>query len=227
MVDTNSRGTRDRAVLGNKATGIRAVLFDFGGVLSSSPFEAFAHYEAEAGLPEGFLRGLNARDHHENAWAQLERGELTLEAFGTEFEAEALEAGYNVRASDVLSLLRGELRPSMIEAVRRCRSSYLTGLATNNFVSLSDQPANGRVDDVMSLFDEVVESSRIGSRKPEPSFFHTCCTRLGIEPHEAVFIDDLGVNLKPARELGMTTIKFVSEPQALADLEAALKIPLR
>lgn len=227
MVSTNPLRQRHRAVLGNPATGIRAVLFDFGGVLSRSPFEAFASYEVEAGLPEGFLRGLNATDHHDNAWARLERGERSLEEFATEFEREALEAGHRVDAAHVLGLLGGELRPAMIEVVRRCRETYLVGLATNNFAALDRERTSPVVAEVLGLFDEVVESSRIGLRKPELGFFHACCTRLAIEPSEAVFIDDLGVNLKPARQLGMTTIKFVSEDQAIAELEDVLKLQLR
>jgi putative hydrolase of the HAD superfamily len=218
---------RDREVLGNPDTGIRAVLFDFGGVLSTSPFEAFARYEVERGLPEGFLRGLNATDHHANAWARLERGEVTLDQFAALFEDEARLAGYEVDASAVLGLLGGAPRPAMIRAVERTRRRYLTALATNNFVSVSPAAGGSSLSSVLSLFDEVIESSRLGIRKPEPAFFEACCTRLGIEAREAVFIDDLGVNLKPARQMGMTTIKFVTEPQAIDELEAALRVPLR
>jgi len=222
---------RDRATLGNAETGILAVLFDFGGVLSASPFEAFTRYEREQGLPEGFLRTLNATDHHSNAWARLERGEVSLERFAALFEAEARMTGHAIDAGEVLGLLGGAPRPVMIEAVRRCRERYLVGLATNNFVAV--KPAAGvrgasqdGLASVLDLFDEVIESSTLGIRKPEPAFFEACCARLAIEPHEAVFIDDLGVNLKPARELGMTTIKFETEEQAIADLEAALRLRL-
>jgi putative hydrolase of the HAD superfamily len=219
---------RDRATRAHPDTGIRAVLFDFGGVLSASPFEAFARYEREEGLPVGFLRGLNATNHHDNAWARLERGEVSLEEFAALFEDEARTAGHAVDAGGVLGLLGGDPRPVMIEAVRRCRERYLVGVATNNYVAAGlhhDRPSG--LDSVLELFDEVIESSRIGIRKPEPAFFTACCSRLAVEPHEAVFIDDLGVNLKPARELGMTTIKFVTEDQAIADLEAALQLTLR
>jgi putative hydrolase of the HAD superfamily len=222
---------RDRSGLGNPDSGVRAVLFDYGGVLSASPFEAFARYEREHGIPDGFLRELNATNHHDNAWARLERGEVSLERFGGLFGAEARAAGHTIAASDVLALLGGAPRPTMIEAVRRCRRRYLVGLATNNFVATGSRdgtaPRRDGLQSVLSLFDEVIESSTLGIRKPEPAFFHACCTRLAIEPHEAVFIDDLGVNLKPARELGMTTIKFVSEDQAIADLEAVLQLQLR
>jgi putative hydrolase of the HAD superfamily len=212
-------------MLGNRDTGLRAVLFDFGGVLSESPFTAFRRYEAENGLPEGFVRSLNATDHHANAWARLERGEVSVDEFGRLFEEEARAAGHEVDAAAVLGLLGGAPRPAMIDAVRRTREHYLVALATNNF--LPARSSAGATAGVLDLFDHVFESSRLGVRKPEPAFFEHCCTELGIVPVEAVFIDDLGINLRPARELGMTTIKFVTEEQALDDLETALRIPLR
>lgn len=207
---------------------IRAVLFDFGGVLASSPFDAFDRYEATHELPPGFIRELNAKDPNDNAWAKLERGEIALEQFAEQFESEAAAAGFELDALEVLSLVRGELRPAMVEAVRRCGERYLTGLVTNNFLRDAGTPALGRdaptteVAEVLSLFDAVIESSKVGMRKPEPRVFQLACTTLGVSPSEAVFLDDLGVNLKPARALGMRTIKVVSPSQALADLEATL-----
>jgi putative hydrolase of the HAD superfamily len=215
-----------RRVPGNDATGIRAVLFDFGGVISVSPFEAFATYERDNGLPSGFLRDLNSRDHHSNAWARLERGELTLSGFAEVYEAEAAAAGHQVNAAGILALLGGALRPNMVDVVRRCRQHYLVAVATNNF-AVSDEPASPmqrRAGEVLALFDDIIESSKIGYRKPELAFYLACCQRLDISPEQAVFIDDLGVNLKPARQLGMTTIKFVTEEQAIADLSSALQM---
>lgn len=223
------------SLAGSEETGIRAVLFDFGGVMSTSPFEAFARYEAETGLPAGFLRELNARNHHSNAWALLERGEATIPAFIDLFEAEARELGHQVSGASVLGLLGGDIRPGMVDAVRRCRDRYLTAVATNNFLVTETPPGapdpasalSDRFAAVLGLFDEIVESSKIGVRKPEVGFYEACCARLGVAPAQAVFIDDLGVNLKPARQLGMTTIKFASEDQALTELEAVLGIALR
>lgn len=199
--------------------GLRAVLFDFGGVLTSSPFEAFARYEERNGLPPGFIRSLNARDHHENAWARLERSEITLAEFVPLFEREAARAGHRLDGAEVLGLLRGELRPRMVQAVAACKERYLVALLTNNFLSEEEGagPA-GPIGDVLSLFDEVFESSRLGARKPERRFFEIVCERLSISPAEAVFLDDLGVNLKPARQMGMKTVKVTDEEQALAEL---------
>jgi putative hydrolase of the HAD superfamily len=207
---------------------IRAALFDLGGVILTSPFEAFARYEAEHGLPEGFIRELNATNPDTNAWAQLERNQITLDDFCERFEAEAAAAGHPIDARAVVGLLAGEVRPQMLEAVRRCSERLLTGLLTNNVVSLDGQvDREDAIGAVLDLFDVVIESSRVGLRKPDPEFYELACSRLGIEPHEAVFLDDLGINLKPARALGMTTIKVVDPAQAIAQLEAVVGFPLR
>lgn len=202
---------------------IRAVLFDFGGVLSSSPFDAFARYEREHALPDGFLRRVNATDPDANAWARLERAELDLASFDEAFAAESAALGHRVRGADVLALLAGDLRPSMIEAVQRCAVRLKTALLTNNVVGSMDDP---RVGELLALFDAVVESSVVGVRKPEPAFYRIACERLEISPAEAVFLDDLGVNLKPARAMGMTTIKVGDPAAALAELEDLVGFPL-
>lgn len=195
---------------------IKAVLFDFGGVILSSPFEAFARYEKERGLPPDFIRTLNATNPDTNAWAQLERNHVDFEQFCDLFEREAQDAGYGLDARDVMVLLAGELRPEMVEAVRRCHEQLKTGLLTNNWDA--GEPGADR-DEVLSMFDVIIESSKVGVRKPDPRFYRMACDELGIQPSEAVFLDDLGVNLKPARAMGMATIKVVDPYQALAELE--------
>lgn len=210
---------------------IRATLFDFGGVILSSPFDAFARYEAEHGLRPGFLREVNATDHHDNAWAKLERNEVDLDGFATLFEAEARALGGEVDAMAVLGLLRGEIRPAMVEALRRCHERLATGLLTNNIVSMrTDGMAGGassELAEVLGHFDVIIESSVAGVRKPDPAFYERACAALAIEPSEAVFLDDLGVNLKPARAMGMTTIKVDDPDVAIAELEAVVGFPLR
>lgn len=209
----------------SSAVPIRAVIWDFGGVLSTSPFEAFARYEAERDLPEGFIRGLNATDPDTNAWARLERAEVDLAGFAEAFEAEARAAGGDLDGHEVLGLLAGDLRPAMIEAVRRCKQRLPTALITNNVADLG--AGHGPEPLLDELFDVVLESSTEGLRKPDPRIYERCCERLGVEPPGCVFLDDLGVNLKPARALGMTTIKVVDPDAALDELEQVLGFPLR
>jgi len=206
---------------------IEAVLFDFGGVVLTSPFEAFSRYEAEAGVPDGLLRTLNSTNPDTNAWAQLERSEVTIEEFCSLYEAEAAAAGHTIEGARVLEALAGDLRPEMVEAVRRCSSRLKTACLTNNFVTTP-----GHVDreqqmaEVMALFHVVVESSKIGVRKPDPRFYEMACELLDVKPEVCVFLDDLGINLKPAKAMGMTTIKVLNAVQALEDLEAVVGFPL-
>ena len=201
-----------------------AVLFDFGGVLSTSPFDAFARYEREHDLPHGFLRRVNATDPHTNAWARLERAELSLEAFDSAFADESAALGHRVPGADVLGLLRGDIRPEMVDAVRRCGEHLKTGLLTNNVLGTMD---DARIGELLAMFDVVVESSVVGVRKPEPEFYELACEVLEIDPGAAVFLDDLGINLKPARALGMATIKVVDPGAALDELEALVGFPVR
>jgi putative hydrolase of the HAD superfamily len=203
---------------------IRATLWDFGGVILSSPFDAFADYEQAHRLPDGFIRRLNTTNPHTNAWAHLERGDISFDEFCRRFEAEAKDAGGSLDARDVMLLLRGEIRPAMVEAVRRCHQRLKTALLTNNFVT-DEGPMD--FEPVLALFDVIVESSKAGIRKPEPEFYRLACQALAIDPPEAVFLDDLGHNLKPARELGMTTIKVTDPDRALDELEAVVGFGLR
>lgn len=202
---------------------ITTALFDFGGVILSSPFDAFARYEADHSLPAGFLRSVNATDPDTNAWARLERSEVDVDGFATAFEEESTALGHRVPGWDVLALLAGEVRPEMVEAVRRCGERLATGLLTNNVTGMD--PA-GEVADIVALFDVVIESSVVGVRKPDPAFYELACARLDIDPSAAVFLDDLGVNLKPARAMGMTTIKVTDPADAIAELEAIVGFSL-
>ncbi|MDP6344772.1 MAG: HAD-IA family hydrolase [Alphaproteobacteria bacterium] len=209
------------------------MLWDFGGVFTTSPFEAFNRYEAERGLPQDFIRGINATNPDRNAWAKMERSEVTVEEFGELFRAEAAAAGHPVDGGEVLPLLSGDLRPEMVAALRIVKQDHLTACLTNNMRTgqgpgmSRDADKAARIAEVMTLFDQVVESSQVGIRKPEPRFYQIACEMLGIEPAQAVFLDDLGVNLKPARGLGMVTIKVTSADQALAELEELLGLDLR
>jgi putative hydrolase of the HAD superfamily len=204
----------------SEASEVKAVLWDFGGVISTSPFDAFAEYEAAHGLAPGFIRSLNATNPDANAWARLERSEISASEFVELFEQEALAAGAQVDALKVLSALRGELRPSMVKAVKACHARLKTALLTNNFVPPDSGPLgeDGR-SEVYDYFHVVVESSKVGCRKPDPRFYQIALDELGVAPEQAVFLDDLGVNLKPARQMGMRTIKVVDPAEALAELQ--------
>jgi putative hydrolase of the HAD superfamily len=196
---------------------IRAVLFDFGGVISSSPFEAFAHLEVERGLPADFIRTVNATDPDSNAWAKLERGEVDLETFGSLWSEEARALGHELDGRLVLARLGGEIRPQMVDAIRSCRTKFKTACLTNNFTR-AEAILSGEVAAVYTLFDAILESRVLGVRKPDPRFYELACETLEVEPGECVFLDDLGVNLKPARALGMHTIKVTDPEVALTEL---------
>ncbi len=216
---------------------IKAVLFDFGGVILSSPFEAFNAYEAANGLPLDTIRSINATNPDENAWARLERSDVNAVEFAELFQREAAAAGFEIDGHAILGLVSGDLRPVMVEALRRIGDAgFKTACLTNNFRSREDRGSGvdsadpdraAALRSVMRMFDAVIESSRVGIRKPEIGFYEIALRELGIEATDAVFLDDLGVNLKPARSMGMQTIKVLHPDQALGELEAILGMELR
>ncbi len=232
-----------------------AVIWDFGGVFTTSPFEAFARYERENGLPENLIRQINGMNHLTNAWARFERAELTIDEFDRAFADEALALGHYVPGKDVIALLAGDVRPEMHAALRRIKRRYKTGCITNNvpFMQASGRrqseaeslPAQGQQTEenppvpgtkalqntfykheIMMLFDYVIESSKVGIRKPDPRIYGMMCAALRVAPDACIYLDDLGVNLKPARAMGMHTIKVESAAQAIADLEKATEMRL-
>ena len=210
---------------------ITAVLWDFGGVILSSPFDAFAAYEGANGLPEGLIRRLNAANPDTNAWAKYERSDVSFEEFCDLFEAEAAVIGHTVDARSVMGLLSGQVRPQMVEALHRLKAEgYKIACLTNNVraaASPDEHAARPEVAAIMALFDHVTESSKAGIRKPEVRFYEMACEALGIEAHQAVFLDDLGINLKPAKAMGMRTIKVGDPDVALHELETILDLTLR
>jgi putative hydrolase of the HAD superfamily len=208
-----------------------AVVFDLGGVITESPMTAFTAYEAEAGLPQGLIVRLNSTDPDTNAWARFERNELDAAGFTDAFEAEALAAGHQVDARRVLAALAGELRPQVVEAVRRLRAAGVPlALLSNNVAPMA---RTGRLGELLALFDAVVESSVEGVRKPEPEIYRRALTRLSaavgrdLAFSDCAYLDDLGINLKPARALGMHTVKVVDPAAALDELSALVGIELR
>ena len=206
---------------------IKAVFWDFGGVITSSPFESFNRYENDNDLPENFLRTVNSTNPNNNAWAKLERSEVDLKKFDELFLEESQNLGHAVPGKEVIALLKGEVRPQMINALKIIKNKMIQACLTNNIQTMDEEfagnvSASGKHDEVMKLFDFVIESSKENVRKPDPNFYLLACTRAGIEPNEAIFLDDLGINLKPAKELGMTTIKVIDPDKALSELQSYL-----
>lgn len=205
-------------------SNVAAILWDFGGVFTTSPFEAFNELEAQVGAPKDFIRMLNAMNPDTNAWAQFESNELSLDEFDVAFAAESSAQGYEIPGKDVIARLSGSLRPRMIEVLKFVKQHYRVACITNNVKAgkgsfmTTDNDKAARVAEVMSLFDCVIESSKEGIRKPNPDIYKLACAKLDVATDECVFLDDLGINLKPAKALGMHTIKVVDEAQAIADL---------
>lgn len=212
---------------------ITAVLFDFGGVITTSPFEAFARYELEVGLPPDSIRKINSTNPDDNAWAKMERSEVTLPEFCELFEAEAKSIGLQLSGEKVLGCLSGNVRPQMVRALEILKERMPIGCITNNMKSghgsgmsrTEDQAAT--IAQIMTMFEVVIESAKVGIRKPDPRIYTMACNELGIDPDNCAYLDDLGINCKPAAHLGMTAIKVIDPDEALDDLEQAVGFSLR
>lgn len=207
------------------------IIFDFGGVITSSPFEAFNRMEAERGLPKDFVRRVNSINPDDNAWAKFERAECNAAEFDALFAAEAQALGHELDGASVISCLAGEIRPEMVEALDQLKAlSFALGCITNNVPSgkgagmaVSDAKA-AAVATVMERFDHIIESSKAGVRKPDPRIYSMMCEALEVAPSQCVYLDDLGINCKPAAAMGMAAIKVTSGAQALGELGALLAL---
>ena len=212
---------------------LEAVIWDFGGVVTSSPFEAFNRYEADRGFPRDTIRRINAADPDSNAWALFERAEIDAAAFDTMFAEEAARIGHDIRGNEVLALLSGDIRPRMVAALDAIKAAgHKVGCITNNVpagkgagMSTSEKKA-AAVADVMTRFDHIIESSKAGIRKPDPRIYTMMCEALSVAPERCIYLDDLGINCKPAAALGMRAIKVTGEEQALTDLSAMTGLTL-
>ena len=212
---------------------IRAVFWDFGGVITTSPFDSFNIYEESKNLPKDLIRTINSTNPDNNAWAKLERSEIDQEEFDSLFEVESQQFGHSVPGKQVLALLKGQIRPEMVKALREIKDKLIQGCLTNNIQSTEDQELetdnaaiSGTHKEIMGLFDFVFESSKENVRKPDPKFYQLACKRGKVNPNEVIFLDDLGINLKPAKALGMKTIKVVRAEDALQDLQDLLDFPI-
>lgn len=214
----------------------KAILFDFGGVITSSPFEAFNRMEKQRGIAKDSVRRINSINPNGNAWALFERAEIDAAQFDMLFANEAAMLDIDLRGADVLQCLAGDIRPAMVAALDLLKDrGFALGCITNNVPSgksglkgagmaISDEKA-AAVSDVMARFDHIIESSKAGIRKPDPRIYAMMCDALSVHPKDCIYLDDLGINCKPAAALGMAAIKVVSGEQALSDLADHLNMP--
>ena len=206
-----------------------SIFWDFGGVITSSPFEAFNKFEIKNNLPENFLRKVNSTNPQSNAWALLEQSKITQMEFNELFFQESSDLGYGVDGLEVLNLLEGDLRLGMVEIIKTLKKKGFTqACLTNNFIPDNDNQPDmidlNKKTEIFNLFDFVFESKEIGLRKPDQAFYDYVLEKVDTSPEKIIFLDDLGINLKPAKAMGITTIKVLSESQAKVDLENLLKI---
>ncbi len=206
-------------------SSFQAVIFDFGGVITSSPFEAFNRMEVERGLPRDFVRAVNSANADSNAWAKFERAECNAAEFDALFAEEARALGHDLDGASVIACLSGDIRPAIVTALDRLKADgFKLGCITNNVPSGKGAGMAGTAEKaaaiaaIMARFDYVIESSKVGIRKPDPRIYAMMCEELDVEPAVCIYLDDLGINCKPAAALGMAAIKVTSGEQALMDL---------
>ena len=207
------------------------VIFDFGGVITSSPFEAFNRMEAERRLPRDFVRRVNSANPDSNAWAMFERAECSAAEFDELFLAEARALGHELDGASVIACLSGDIRPNMVAALDRLSDEgFKLGCITNNVPSgrgagmASSATKAAAVEAIMARFDHIIESSKVGIRKPDPRVYLMMCDALDVAPAACIYLDDLGINCKPAAAVGMAAIKVTSGQQALHDLGTLLEL---
>jgi putative hydrolase of the HAD superfamily len=203
----------------------QAVIFDLGGVVFPSPFEAFDAYDLDSGLEPGTVRALIKTSSETGAWAALERGELTMPDFYASVGVEAEAAGFALDGARLMSMIASGFgpRPAMARAITRIREHGLGTAALTNNWPRTDENAPSTNGNALG-FDVIVESALVGLRKPDPRIYELVLSELAVEAGATVFLDDLGINLKPARAMGMTTIKVTDPDEALAELAEILGI---
>ena len=201
----------------------KAIIWDFGGVITSSPFEAFNEFEKTYDLPKDIIRTINSENPDMNAWAQFESNSITIDEFNDLFLKEAKAKGFDIKGRDIIKLLKGSIRENMVSFLRELKSDFKLGCITNNVKSSSQENTDNETEEVMSIFDHVIESSIVGIRKPNPKIYMMSCDALNVSPDQCIYLDDLGINLKPARELGMTTIKVIQPEDAIQEVRNLLK----
>ena len=201
----------------------KAIIWDFGGVITSSPFDAFNEFEEVNGLPKDIIRTINSENPDINAWAQFESNSITINQFDDLFLKEAKAKGFDIKGRDIIKLLKGSIRENMVSFLRELKADFKLGCITNNVKPSSEENTDIETKEAMSIFDHVIESSIVGIRKPNPEIYMMSCDALNVSPDQCIYLDDLGINLKPARELGMTTIKVIQPEDAIQEVRNLLK----
>lgn len=201
----------------------KAIIWDFGGVITSSPFDAFNEFEEVNGLPKDIIRTINSENPDMNAWAQFESNSITIDQFDDLFLKEAKAKGFDIKGRDIIKLLKGSIRENMVSFLRELKSDFKLGCITNNVKPSSEENTDNETKEAMSIFDHVIESSIVGIRKPNPEIYMMSCDALNVSPDQCIYLDDLGINLKPARDLGMTTIKVIQPEDAIQEVRNLLK----
>ena len=201
----------------------KAIIWDFGGVITSRPFDAFNEFEEVNGLPKDIIRIINCENPDMNAWAQFESNSITINQFDDLFLKEAKAKGFDIKGRDIIKLLKGSIRENMVSFLRELKSNFKLGCITNNVKPSSEENTDNETKEAMSIFDHVIESSIVGIRKPNPEIYMMSCDALNVSPDQCIYLDDLGINLKPARELGMTTIKVIQPEDAIQEVRNLLK----
>ena len=202
----------------------KAIIWDFGGVITSSPFEAFNNFEEANGLPKDIIRTINSENPDMNAWAQFESNSITIDEFNDLFLKEAKAKGFDIKGKDIIKLLKGSIRENMVSFLRELKSDFKLGCITNNVKSSSEENTDNETKEAMSIFDHVIESSIVGIRKPNPEIYKISYRALKVDPEECIYLDDLGINLKPARSLGMTTIKVIDPDETIRTVKELLEL---
>ena len=203
----------------------RAVIWDFGGVITSSPFDNFKKFEISRNLPAGFIRMVNSQNSDFNAWALLEKGEIDNAMFDQMFLEESRNLGQPIRGDDVLPLINCDIRDEVVSVIQKLKTIGIFQLCLTNNINKPPSLAKSFDDDyqaklkgVMGYFDYVLESSKLGIRKPDVKIYQLAIEKIGLNPSDIVYFDDLGINLKPARNLGMQTVKVLSKNQLIDNL---------
>ena len=204
-----------------KDNAIKIVLWDYGGVLTESPIINFRKFENDNNYSLNTIVKINSDNKYNNAWAKLEKDEISIEQFSKLFREEAKQFGIpNINTDKLLECLNVKLNIKMVELLENVSKFYSCVCLTNNFKKMSSYD----FENIKHNFSLIIESCKIGLRKPEKEIYTYVLKVLKVSAKEILFIDDLGINLKPAKELGFQTYKFIDTNKTISYMKNMLKI---